>query len=79
MKSILLITMLLTLAACQVSQQEVGKDEFDPNKIAYFKDTRTNVCYAVVSYSRIDSNGRQAAGLSHSSVPCTPEVERLVR
>ena len=79
MKTLILIAAALSLMGCKVEPQEVGDGEFDPNKIAYFKDRRTNVCYAVVSYSRFDTTGRMAAGMSHAAVPCSPEVERLVR
>lgn len=67
------------LSGCGVSPTEVGSGEFDPHKVAYFKDDRADICYAVASYSRFDTSGRQAGGLSHASVPCTPAVEKLIR
>jgi hypothetical protein len=76
---ILILTLFLLLAGCGVSPSEVGDNEFDPSKVAYFKDARTEVCFAIVSYSRVDSNGRLAGGLSQSVVPCTPPVEKLLR
>lgn len=80
MKQIAAIAIIaLLLGGCNVEQQEVGENEFEPSKIAYFKDARTETCYAVVSYQRMDTSGRAAAGLSHSAVPCTPAIEKLVR
>lgn len=79
MKLIALMVAALFLAGCSVEPREVGKGEFDPHKVAYFQDARTEICFAVVSYSRIDTSGRQAGGLSHSTVPCTPKVLELAR
>lgn len=79
MRTFLLIAAALLVAGCDVAPREVGSGEFDPSKVAYFKDRRTNVCFAVVSYSRFDTSGRQAGGMSHTYVPCSPEIERLVR
>lgn len=74
---VLVICVLVT--GCGVQPSEVGSKEFDPLKVAYFKDARTEICYAVASYNRIDTSGKMAGGLSHSAVPCTPAVEKLVR
>ena len=40
------------------------------NSVAYHKDVRTNLCYAVSDL------GSQNAVMAH--VPCTPEVEGLI-
>lgn len=69
----------IALAGCGVSPSNVGKNEFDPAKIAYFKDDRTGLCFSVVSYNRIDTGGKMGGGMSHAAVPCTPAVERLIR
>lgn len=70
---------LSALSGCDAAPKEVGRNEFDPNKVAYFKDSRTGVCFSVASFSRLDTGGRMASGMSHSAVPCTPAVEALAR
>lgn len=67
------------LAGCGVSPSEVGSGEFDPAKVAYFRDARTGICFAVVSYNRLDTGGKMGSGLSHAAVTCTPQVEALLR
>ena len=57
----------------------VGKGEYDPARLGYFRDARTGFCFAVSSYSRVDSGGKVSEGLSHTAVPCTPQVEALLR
>lgn len=76
----LVVLVLALLSACGgMSQSTVGANDFDPNKLGYFRDARTNACFAVAIYSRTDTSGHTASGLSHSYVPCTPEVEKLVQ
>jgi outer membrane biogenesis lipoprotein LolB len=77
--SVLAALALLALLGCSASTEETPRDHYEPGKIAYFKDGRTNLCFAVVSYSRFDAAGRIAYGLSHTAVPCSPQVEALVR
>lgn len=67
------------LAGCAVETREPTAGEFDASKVGYFKDTRTGICFAVISYSRFDTSGRAAGGISHSAVPCSPQVEALLR
>lgn len=69
----------LTVAGCSPSAEEVSKGSYDPAKLAYFQDPRTGLCFAVSAYSRTDSNGRWAGGLSHAGVPCSEAVLKLVR
>ena len=73
----MILLLPLLLAGCGATTAEVGSNDFDPNKVAYFKDNRTDLCFAVVSYSRIAA-ARVAYGMSHSVVPCSPAVERLL-
>jgi len=47
------------------------------NHLTYFKDTRAQVCYAVVA-SRGDFEAHQN-GFTITYVPCTPEVEALIK
>ncbi len=46
------------------------------NHLTYFKDSRVNLCYAVVA-SRADLEVKQN-GLTITYVPCTPEVEAQI-
>ena len=79
MNKLFILLICILLVGCNTTPQEVQQGEFDTNKISYFKDNRTNLCFAVISYLRIDAAARMAGGLSQSSVPCTPEVESLIR
>lgn len=76
MLPLIAITMLV---GCSVDPREVSRGEFDPAKISYFFDARTDVCFAVISYQRIDTGGRIGGGLSQSAVPCSAKVMALVR
>lgn len=67
------------LSGCGVSPDEVRKGEFDPGKVAYFKDVRTEICFAVVSYNRVDTGGKIGSGISIAAVPCSPKVESILR
>lgn len=79
MRGIIIFAICGLLAGCNVSSRNVGSDEFDASKLSYFKDARTNICYSVFGYDRVDSRGMSAAGLSHTAVACSPEVLALVR
>lgn len=71
--------MALALAGCSPSAEEVGAGSYDPAKLSYFQDRRTGLCFAVSSYSRMDTGGRWSGGVSHASVPCSEPVMRLAR
>ena len=70
---------LMALAACSPSARDVEQGEYDPARVAYFRDARSGLCFAVSSYSRIDTGGKASGGLSHTAVPCTQQVEALLR
>lgn len=63
MKYLVLAVVLLTMA-CVDSHTEV-------NKINYFRDNHTGLCFA--AYRLQSPNGLL------TNVPCTPEVERLIK
>ena len=73
------VVFLMGLAACNPEMREVSNEEYDPAKIAYYKDQRTGLCFAVIGYIRMSTSGGSASGINHANVPCTPEVESLVR
>lgn len=84
MRKIVLVALIATLgaslAACgnNTSGREVERGEYDPRLNSYFQDPRTKICYSVSAYTRTDAAMRQAAGLSHTAVPCTVEVMGLL-
>lgn len=76
MKKILLC--LVFLLGC-----DKGSVDFFPhagdevNKIRYFKDSRTNLCFALSTFT---GGGALPQNESvFSNVPCTPEVEKLIK
>lgn len=44
-------------------------NQYIVSKIKYFKDTKTNLCFARIDYF---------TAISTTNVPCTPEVEKLL-
>jgi hypothetical protein len=62
---------VLFLSACAPAEHIQGNAPHTVgyNDLFYFKDTRTNLCFAVVD-NRYDTL---------TSVPCTPEVEVLLK
>ena len=66
------------LVSCTASVTVTQKDDFDPSKISYFKDKRTGLCYAAITYRQIGSGFHSTTGVSMSNVPCSKEVEALL-
>ena len=68
---------LLCLVAC--SQQE--RDNFFPSlnkragQITYVKDSRTNLCFV---YNEVTNSNLGSYDI-FTNVPCTPEVEELIK
>lgn len=60
------LVLVLSLLLCGCNESRISHD------LGYFKDSRTGLCFAV--YGVI---GMSTTLLTH--VPCTPEVERLIR
>lgn len=65
--------MALLLSACDNANTRNASGEGAHVGIRYFKDTRTGICFASAS----GSLNLNSSTLTH--VPCTPEVEGLVR
>jgi hypothetical protein len=75
MKKFLIVS--LFLLGCD---EQTKKDWFPPvedraSHIMYVKDKRTNLCFA---YNGVN-NGHGFTEDVFTSVPCTPEVERLIK
>ena len=66
-KKIIFITSLLLLVSC--SPQEIL-----PNRIYYFRDERTNLCYA----GMVTSNRSSHDVVSFTCVPCSKSVLELI-
>jgi len=67
MKKILLVFLLL---GC-----ETQKPQEEIQDIKYYKDYRTNLCFVNNSIN----NGHWGIYHIYSNVPCTPEVEKLIK
>lgn len=68
-----LIFLLLTFTFCSCKTNFLSQDEIS-NSIFYFKDKRTNVCFASI-YS-ITKDGYQVVSITH--VPCE-NVKHLIK
>jgi hypothetical protein len=68
MKKILLC--LLLVMGC-----EVQKPQDEVQTIEYYKDSRTGLCFVNNSIN----NGHWMVYHVYSNVPCTPEVEKLIK
>jgi hypothetical protein len=69
----------LGLASCQSTTSRAAQPgEYDPRATSYFRDPRTQLCFAVSVYDRTDAYGKTASGMSHTHVPCTNEVVALL-
>lgn len=78
-KTLVACLIALSLGACNPEAEEVSSSSFSGNKIAYFQDVRTGLCFSMISVSRVDSGGRLSYSVSHSNVPCSEKVEKLLR
>ncbi|RYD47992.1 MAG: hypothetical protein EOP83_27170 [Verrucomicrobiaceae bacterium] len=68
------------LSGCAgIKPRELEGGEFDPKMVTYFRDLRTETCFAVYAYTRTDSMNRDAGGLTMTEVPCTDKVLRLIQ
>jgi hypothetical protein len=77
MKNIYLLIIMGTLLSCS---KESWADVFPStaeraSQITYVKDSRTNLCYA---YNSVN-NGHGLSSDVFANVPCTPEVEKLIK
>lgn len=62
-------SLLVFLLGCEASAKE------EVNSFSYYKDTRTNLCFVVSGIN----NGHMVTYHVYSNVPCTPEVEKLIK
>ena len=72
MKSLIVLTVfLLACSPESLKQQQKESIDYGMNTLEYCKDTRTGLCFAGCNL------GWQTSVLAN--VPCTPEVERLIK
>lgn len=84
MKKLLLVLVLLT--ACHQDSPEVvavKKQQtavYKEQSLSYWKDNRTNLCfaYAWAGGDHIWGGNGDTGGLVFTTVPCSPEVEKLL-
>ncbi len=67
----IIIAICLFTIGCPNEQAQHDRQVQTANKISYWKDSRTNICFASLNL------GWDSATMA--SVPCTPEVERLIK
>jgi hypothetical protein len=74
----LIVILFGVMAACSQNPSKVSRDTAQDfmNNLTYFRDMRTNLCFAVVA-SRRDFSTYQN-GLTMTYVPCSPEVDKLI-
>ena len=65
---------LIFLAGC-TSNSAPDRSDLKSTNIVYFKDDRTNVCYAAMN-SLDGHSGWHTTSITY--VPCTPEVEKQI-
>lgn len=73
-----LTVLVASAVACDVKPTRVGgaASQDLAESLTYVKDTRSNLCYAVVAVQK--QNEFVQSGMSITYVPCTPEVLALI-
>ncbi len=80
------ILLLLSLFGCTPETQEekiqrkLAVGTVKVNSVAYYKDSRTNLCFAFAwgGGTFISGGNGSTGGPVFTNVPCTPEVEKMV-
>ncbi len=73
---------LLVLVLCLLGCNESTRKEMFPTPqesaqgITYVKDQRTGLCFV---YNSIGMSAQGGGGDVYTNVPCTPEVEKLIK
>ena len=69
-KFIFVVLLMLATVACDVNPSKVAQADANryADKITYFKDTNTDVCFGVVASRKTGSTDQ--TGLGITSVPC---------
>ena len=75
MKVLIILLLAVILAGCSVRVSETSADKFK-DKVTYFKDSRTGLCFGVVAIARKLSPTQEGIGLA--CVPCK-NVENFIK
>lgn len=76
MRNILgVVALILFVSGCDAKSVEI---DTDPSQTTYSRDTRTGLCFASLGRAGKMAMSDMADSFSVTSVPCSPEVLRLV-
>lgn len=75
MKSLTILLAALLISGCSVGTS--SNIEVDGNDLVYFKDNRTDLCFAVVASKKAGS--LDTTGLGMTEVECTERVLNLIQ
>lgn len=76
MKKILLLCLLLLACDEETRRRMNPTPQEEAQEIHYVKDNRTGLCFV---YNSIGMSAQGGGGDVYTNVPCTPEVEKLIR
>lgn len=76
MKKILLLSLFLLACDEETRRQFNPTPQESAQDIHYVKDNRTGLCFV---YNNIGMSAQGGGGDVYTNVPCTPEVEKLIR
>lgn len=68
------LILLLCLTSC-IGPSDVESTKEEAQVLEYYKDTRTNLCFVRNSVT----NSQAISYNVFTNVPCTPEVEKLIK
>lgn len=73
---LLILCLFIALSGC-IQPQHLSKTDTRnlSNGLAYVKDGRTGLCFATIT----GNNGHFGLLVSITNVPCSPDVERLIK
>ena len=73
------VVSILLMSGCDVNPSKITSDYAKElaGKITYTKDVRTGLCFAVIASRKTGSTDQTGMGMTE--VPCSKEVEALVK
>ncbi len=72
------VIIILTVFLFSCDARNVQIEDFNPERISYFKDSRTNLCFGVTGRVKGASLTNIAESLSFTCVPCD-SVKHLIK
>jgi hypothetical protein len=76
MKKVLLLVLCLFGCSEQTRHEMFPSPQESAQGIHYVKDNRTGLCFV---YNSIGMSAQGGGGDVYTNVPCTPEVEKLIK